>query len=157
MFRKLLICMILSLSAATVYVAARGTPRVGPLVISRGIAAAGQPAPSVVAIAIPESKFTVASVWLTRIDATGAVLSSLELDDEELMGPEPSSSCYYRYYWQPMTDDGSHGDAVANDYVFTRRLRLHPPLRSVRLQVEVSFKGVEHRVRLPPFVVAADQ
>jgi len=155
MFKKLWVCMTISLGAASVYVAARGTPRVGTPVVTPDTAAAGHVAAALVSVAIPESKFIVASVWLTRIDAQGSVLSSYELDEEEPI--QPSSICYYRYYWQPMKDDGSHGDAVANDRVFTRRVRLHPPLQNVRLRVEVSFKGVEHRVRAAPFVVSADQ
>ena len=150
MLRKLVTCMIVSLSVATVYVAARGTPRIDVPHVSPLVVQAYNPAVVTVTMRIPDAKFGVYSVHLLRVDRRGDVLPKIEMTDED--GTNTDAPQNYRFFLV-MRDDGTKGDAVANDRVFTRRVTVNEPSGPVHFEVKVNFKGVERPVRSAPFAV----
>ena len=144
MFKKLFLSAAVTLSAATVYVTARGTPRVGAVSVSRETGRDTQ----LITLAIPDQKFVATSVWLQRVDARGKPLPVTEL----IAGPLISAPGYD--YWFQLCDGGTGGDAVAHDGVFTTRVRVPAPLETARIEVAVSFKGIDRDIRSAPLVIA---
>jgi len=148
--RKLAASALLSVSVATVYVLLRGTPAVGTPEASPNTIDANRPALITVTIRIPESRFKRNSVDLVRVDRSGHVLSEVEMRDED--GENADAIVGHRFFLR-MRDDGTKGDAVANDGVFTRRIMLKESSGPLYFEVHASFSGIERPVRSEPFAV----
>jgi hypothetical protein len=148
--RKLLISMVVSLSVATVNVVIRGTPTMGIPDVTPRIVSADRPSVVTITLRIPDSKFTASSVDLTRVDERGDVLPQVEMKDEE--GTNNDAVPGHQFFLV-LRDDGTKGDLVAHDRVYTRRVTMKEPAGPVYFQVRASFKDVERPLRSAPFAV----
>jgi hypothetical protein len=153
-FKKLAVSATISLSIAATYVLSRGTPIVGTSEVNPNIIEANKPSLVTVTIRIPDSEFSVYGVDLLRVDGQGDVLSEIEMSDED--GTNTDAVPGHRFFLR-MRDDGTRGDPVASDRVFTRRAMLKESSGPVYFEVHASFAKVERPVRSAPFAVNVRQ
>lgn len=106
-----------------------------------------KPAVVTVTVRIQDPAFNVYSVDLVRVDAQSAVLSEIDMTDED--GTNTDAIAGHRFF----RDDGTKGDAVAGDRVFTRRVTLKESSGPVYFEVRASFTKVERPVSSSPFAV----
>lgn len=151
MFRKLIVSGLCWLAIGAAYVLWRGTPAAlaTPEVVSNTIKA-DEPTVVTVTVRIQDPAFTVYSVDLIRVDAHGVALPDTEMRDEN--GTNTDVVAGHQFFLR-MWDDGTRGDATANDGVFTRRVLLKEPSARLYFEVHASFAKVERPVRSAPFVV----
>ena len=111
-------------------------PAVGPVAITPATAVVGVPTVVTVTALIEDPLLIPASVNLQQIDATGKVVA--------IVGT--------------LRDDGTNGDVVAGDKVFSARVTLNEAQEgSVSLRVSAAFKGLLMRVFSPTLTVRAAQ
>ena len=154
MFKKLVISVVISLTIAATYVLSRGTPMVATPEISPNTIEAGKPALVTVTVRIQDPSFNAYGVDLVRVDAQAKVLSETEMTDEA--GTNTDAVAGHRFFLR-MRDDGTKGDAVASDGVFTRRVVLKESSGPVYFEVHASFEKVKRPVRSAPFAVNVSQ
>ena len=111
---------------------------------------ANKPAVVTVTVRIQDPAFNAYRVDLVRVDAQAAVLSDTEMTDED--GTNTDAVAGHRFSLR-MRDDGTKGDAVASDGVFTRRVVLKESSGPVYFEVRASFAKVERPIRSAPFAV----
>ena len=150
MFKKLVISVVISLTIAATYVLRRGTPTVATPEIVPNTIEANTPALVTVTVHIQDSAFNAYGVDLVRVDAQATVLSEIEMTDED--GTNTDVVAGHRFFLR-MRDDGTKGDAVASDGVFTRRVLLKESSGPVYFEVHAGFAKVERPVRSAPFAV----
>src|SRR5437773_1701563 len=154
MFKKLVVSVVISLTIAATYVLWRGTPTVTTPEIAPNTVEANKPALVTVTVRLQDPAFNVYGVDLVRVDAHAAVLSETEMIDED--GTNTDAGAGHRFFLR-MRDDGTKGDAVASDGVFTRRVLLKESSGPVYFEVHASFAKVERPVRSAPLAVNVSQ
>jgi hypothetical protein len=111
----------------------RAAPAIGEVKVTPTVVGVNTPTQVTVTAKISDPLLIPTSVNLLRVDATGKTLAILGT----------------------MRDDGTGGDAVAKDNVFSYRLAVNEPSTGqVRLQVSAAFRGMLKRVLSPPITVA---
>jgi hypothetical protein len=149
-FKKLVIAVVIALTIAAAYVLRRGTPIVVTPEIAPNTIEANKPTLVAVTVRIQDPAFDCYGVDLVRVDAHGAVLSKTEMIDEDATNADAVAG--HRFFLQ-MRDDGTKGDALASDGVFTRRVMLKESSGPVYFAVLASFANVVRPVRSAPFAV----
>jgi hypothetical protein len=149
--KKLIISGLCSFAVAATYVLWRGTPTtLATPEIAPNTIKANEPTLVTVTVRIHDPAFTVHSVDLVRVDAHAVALPETEMLDED--GTNTDAVPDHQFFLR-MRDDGTKGDVVADDGVFTRRVLLKESSGPVYFQILASFAKVERPVRSAPFAV----
>jgi len=121
--KKVVASGVISLTVAATYVLLRGTPTVATPEIVPTTIKANEPTLVVVTARIQDSAFKVYNVDLIRVDAHAVALPDVVMLDEDRSNTDAIAG---HQFFLRMKDDGTKGDAVARDGVFTRHVLLSP-------------------------------
>lgn len=135
----------MSLTVATAYVLWRGTPVSPTAEVDPDRIEAGKVTVVTVTVQTNDSRFKAYDVGLIRVDAHAAVLVDTVMVDED--GTNTDAVPGHQFFLT-MRDDGTKGDRVANDGVFTRRVTLNESSGPVYFEAGAAF---ERTPRHAPF------
>jgi hypothetical protein len=150
MLKKLSVSMAISLTVATAYVLLKGTPPTPTVEIEPNTIEANKPAVVTFTVRLQDPAFKARSVDLIRVDANAHVLSDVVMLDEDGTNAEVVPG---HQFFMVMKDDGTKGDRIANDSVFTRRVMLNEPNGPIYFEVDAAFARASRPVRSAPFAV----
>jgi hypothetical protein len=145
MFRKLAWSALISLSVAAAYVLWRGTPSAPRAEVIPDRFDRGKATVVTVTVQTNDARFKASRVGLVRVDAHARVLSDTVMVDED--GTNTDAVPGHRFFLT-MRDDGTKGDRVANDGIFTRRVTLNESSGPVYFEAQAAF---ERTSRHAPF------